>query len=190
MDLRVERTLNALKEALTELLQEKSFDKLTVNDICEKANIRRTTFYLHYADKYDFMKSLMEEWFFDTIRQDGEAHEKTFDDYFLSVLKSSLSSVEEKRGKAQLVAKGNSYYLLDEMLKNSVISLLKADLKKRFPELKENELDLAATAYAGVYSAILHYFVTHEEETSSSTEALINRFLADYREIRLKEDDC
>lgn len=56
VDLRVRRTHKLLLEALTELLAEKSFESISVKEICDRAMINRTTFYKHYADKYDLVQ--------------------------------------------------------------------------------------------------------------------------------------
>lgn len=40
--------------AFIELLSKKKFEDITVNELCEKALIRRATFYTHFLDKYDF----------------------------------------------------------------------------------------------------------------------------------------
>ena len=37
------------------MLSEKKFENITVNEIAERANVRRATFYKHFADKYDFL---------------------------------------------------------------------------------------------------------------------------------------
>ncbi|ANP83771.1 MULTISPECIES: TetR/AcrR family transcriptional regulator [Bacillus] len=46
------RTQNIIKDAFMELLKEKTFSSITINHICEKAMIHRSTFYRHYEDKY------------------------------------------------------------------------------------------------------------------------------------------
>lgn len=56
MDLRVERTYALLTKAFTDLLDEKSLAEMSVSELCEKAMIRRTTFYDHFTDKYDFFR--------------------------------------------------------------------------------------------------------------------------------------
>jgi len=60
-DPRVKRTRQLLKQALFDLLQEKGFAALTVQDICERATLNRATFYAHYVDKYDLMDRIMRE---------------------------------------------------------------------------------------------------------------------------------
>lgn len=50
-DRRVQRTREALREALLSLLPGHGWDGIDVAMLCERANIGRSTFYLHYADK-------------------------------------------------------------------------------------------------------------------------------------------
>lgn len=55
-DRRVIRTKREILAALTELLEQKSIDEITVREITDLAGINRGTFYLHYVDKYDLME--------------------------------------------------------------------------------------------------------------------------------------
>jgi AcrR family transcriptional regulator len=50
-DRRVQRTRELLQKALTELLSERSYSAITIQDIVTRANVGRTTFYLHYKSK-------------------------------------------------------------------------------------------------------------------------------------------
>ena len=50
-----------IKEALTLLLQEYHFEEISISQLTKKAGINRSTFYLHYVDKYDMMEQLKEE---------------------------------------------------------------------------------------------------------------------------------
>jgi AcrR family transcriptional regulator len=54
-DRRTNRTRRALREALLELILEKGFEAVTVEDITDRADLGRTTFYLHYKDKEDLL---------------------------------------------------------------------------------------------------------------------------------------
>ncbi len=62
-DRRIIRTRKEIKQAFISLLEEKSFDSLTVRDLTERANINRGTFYLHYLDKFDLLEKCEEEVF-------------------------------------------------------------------------------------------------------------------------------
>jgi len=53
LDRRAQRTRELLGQALTELMAERSYDSITVQDITERANVGRTTFYTHFTSKLD-----------------------------------------------------------------------------------------------------------------------------------------
>ena len=61
MDLRIRKTYLALHNAFTQLLEEKRFEDFTVNELCDLAMIRRTTFYKHFADKHEYFNFYMKE---------------------------------------------------------------------------------------------------------------------------------
>src|SRR5690242_6450230 len=60
---RVLYTKKIIKESLIDLLQHKKIHEVTVTDICKKSDINRGTFYTHYKDTYDLLKSLEDELF-------------------------------------------------------------------------------------------------------------------------------
>lgn len=70
-DRRIRKTKQSIRTALLELMLLKPFDSITVNDIAEKADINRGTFYLHYVDKYELLDNIENEMLeqFITIQQ-------------------------------------------------------------------------------------------------------------------------
>ena len=60
-DPRVTRTRKLIRDALTSLLAEKSFEAVTVQDIAERATVNRATFYAHYADKFALLDAMIRE---------------------------------------------------------------------------------------------------------------------------------
>jgi AcrR family transcriptional regulator len=73
VDARVRRTRDALGDALVELMQEKPFDSITVQDVLDRANVGRSTFYSHFSDKEDLQISDADE-FFEGISMALSAH--------------------------------------------------------------------------------------------------------------------
>jgi AcrR family transcriptional regulator len=61
IDRRSQRTRQAIGNALLELMLEKAYDSITVQDIIDRANIGRSTFYSHYQDKEHLLASQIEE---------------------------------------------------------------------------------------------------------------------------------
>lgn len=76
-DPRVRYTEMIIKKAFLELLQQKPVNKITVREICDRAEINRSTFYKHYLDCYDLMDKLKEEALeqFDALMAGTERHE-------------------------------------------------------------------------------------------------------------------
>ena len=61
MDRRKRKSRKAILDACVELIQEKDFQSITINEIVLRADLNRGTFYLHFADKYDMMNSFENE---------------------------------------------------------------------------------------------------------------------------------
>lgn len=62
-DQRVRRTRDRLGDALIELLLQKPFDDITVQEVLERAEVSRSTFYSHFRDKNDLFLSDADEFF-------------------------------------------------------------------------------------------------------------------------------
>lgn len=69
LDRRQQRTRKLLRDALIALIIERGFDELTIEDITEKADLRRATFYLHYSNKEDFLLKVLQETFDELVVQ-------------------------------------------------------------------------------------------------------------------------
>ncbi len=61
MDLRIEKTKRSIINSFLEVRSEKEIEKVTVKEICEKAQINKSTFYSHYHDIYDLSEQLETE---------------------------------------------------------------------------------------------------------------------------------
>ena len=58
-----------LRDALLALIVEKGYDDLSVQDITEKADLRRATFYLHYTDKNELLEAVLREIFHELVKE-------------------------------------------------------------------------------------------------------------------------
>ena len=83
-DRRVRRTRDRLGDALVELLVHKPFDQITVQEVLERADVSRSTFYSHFRDKNDLFLSDSDE--------------------FLEAMASALSRFEDKSERVAPVA--------------------------------------------------------------------------------------
>ena len=59
LDRRVQKTRKLLQDALIELVAEKGYEAVTIQEILDQANVGRSTFYLHFQDKDQLMHSIL-----------------------------------------------------------------------------------------------------------------------------------
>jgi len=84
-DIRITKTHMALVKSLKKLLNEKPFKKITVSNICQDSMVGRSTFYLHFEDKYQllsFCLQIEQEQLLDSLK------EKEPRDFVYSILSS------------------------------------------------------------------------------------------------------
>ena len=55
---KIQYTRMVLADSLIELMRTKSFDKITIRELCDLANVNRSTFYLHYEDIYALLHTI------------------------------------------------------------------------------------------------------------------------------------
>lgn len=79
MDRRQQKTQNAIILAFEELISKKHYDEITVQEIIDKANVGRTTFYSHFETKESVLDSLCEDLFSHIF--DEELEEETTHDF-------------------------------------------------------------------------------------------------------------
>ena len=79
MDRRVQKTRKAILSAFEELLAEKRYEQITVQNIIDRADIGRSTFYAHFETKDDLLKNTCQELFAHVF--DGHPASETSHDF-------------------------------------------------------------------------------------------------------------
>jgi AcrR family transcriptional regulator len=89
-DPRVKRTRRMLQDAFIELVREKGFESVTIQDLSERSTVNRATFYAHYGNKFDLAEDLLAQRFKERLREsvpmDSPVTETTLEALFRSVL--------------------------------------------------------------------------------------------------------
>lgn len=80
---RIRLTKRMLKEALAELLADKPIDRITVYELCSRAQINRTTFYKYYGSQFDLMEDMQSDFLKEL---ENSLHEKDQPLSLLSIL--------------------------------------------------------------------------------------------------------
>lgn len=60
-DRRIKYTKMVLRQAILEILQERPIERVTVKEICDRADINRSTFYVHYGSPQELLDSIQQE---------------------------------------------------------------------------------------------------------------------------------
>jgi AcrR family transcriptional regulator len=81
------QTKKILAEHLISMLENQNFKKITVNDICQHSMISRSTFYLHFEDKYSLLRYCMD---MELLRWEEVMQRSDFHGYLVFVLDNIL----------------------------------------------------------------------------------------------------
>jgi AcrR family transcriptional regulator len=79
IDRRILRTRAMLQHALISLILKKDYEAITIQDICDAANVARSTFYAHYTSKDDLKRSGFEHLRKELVDRQRDAHATTGD---------------------------------------------------------------------------------------------------------------
>ncbi len=92
---RAQMTRLLLKTALIELMEKKPFNEITIKEICEQADLNRTTFYLHYTDQFALLSDVENEVYQKTLETlknvTPDADAPGMIEMFLQYIKSNAS---------------------------------------------------------------------------------------------------
>ncbi|MBH9967319.1 TetR/AcrR family transcriptional regulator [[Bacillus] enclensis] len=112
MDRRKQYTRMVLKESLLKLLQEKSISNLTIKEICETADINRSTYYAHYSNQYELLESIEEEFIEDLVATLGR-YNFSKEEEALQMTEKLFEFLADKNGICKILLSENTdmYFL-------------------------------------------------------------------------------
>lgn len=135
-DRRVKYTKQVLKQSLLELMAEKPVGKITVTDICDRADVNRGTFYAHYLDAYDLLGQIEDELMAEILSSLEDIRQSSMHE----MIENLLLSIE--RNKALCSVLFTEYG--DKAFLSHIIDLAKeksfAEWKRLMPAAAENDL--------------------------------------------------
>lgn len=142
-DVRVTKTQRSLVLALLALLENQSFAKITINDICNEAMVSRSTFYAHFEDKYRLLQFSLQEV---DRRIFVAANGKTLREALFDIL--SKMQIDAKLLRNLMIAELDIEVI--ELFQQHFMVFFKQKLQEKAPEngLSEPKLEVIASFYA------------------------------------------
>src|SRR5712691_188833 len=123
-DRRVRRTRRLLRDALLALVRERGWDEVSVSDVCERAEVGRSTFYTHFAHKEELLLSG-----FDDLREHLRAEtEVAAGASRLAFLRGLIDHVQENRRLFRALVGKRAGQLAQKNFRQFVFSLVRDDL--------------------------------------------------------------
>ena len=143
-DRRIKYSQMVLKDSLLHLLKEKQFSSITVKEICELADINRSTFYAHYSDQYHLLEEIEEE-MIHSLNEHLTAYNFNEQNEVLMMTEKLIEYLSTKKDEVQVLlnVSGDSSFQL------KVMEVAKAFIMKQWDAF--NHLDKELSTYLSTF---------------------------------------
>lgn len=177
-DRRVQRTRKLLQDALISMMVEKGYEATTVQDIIDKANVGRATFYAHFADKQTLLTSRLEDLRASLVQKQEQSR---------GGMGYSLAMLEHAREHLPLykaILGRESGALVVQRLHQMIADLASLDLRASGVVRVPEQRDLAAQYVAGAFMAVMRWWLDRgakrsPQEVDEIFRRLLTRGLTD-----------
>lgn len=164
---RIRVTKKMLKEALVRLLENKPVEKVSVYEICQTAEINRTTFYKYYGSPYDLLHDIQAD-FLHELEVNLQEKEQLYS------LQNILTYIDNHRDACRiLITSADSDNFLEKVF--SQASLTKQ--LETLPSASQSEVFRRYTAefvVYGSYSVVRKWLLSDQPESSEEIARIIN----------------
>ena len=167
LDLRVIKTL-------VELLKDKPFEEIKVQDICNTALINRSTFYAHYSDKYELLAAYINN-LKNALKKELEKNNNISNtkEYYMEMIKLFLNHIDDKRDVYQSALVNNqnsiSMDILYDVINNDVTRHIQEDV---------NQADIPSTVISRFYiGAVLNVGIEWLKSNNKYTKDEVIHYL-------------
>lgn len=180
-DRRVQRTQQLLRSALFALIQERGFEGISVQEIIDRANVGRATFYAHFDNKEDLLLSGFEDLRAALRSRQREAllRAASLDQRMFAFSRDLIHHVDEHRHLIRAMAGKHSGAVAQAVLLKLVIDLVRDDLKAIGVERNCPSAEVAVRFIAGGLFAMLTWWLEAKPRPS------VQELDADFRRFAL-----
>lgn len=160
LDIRVIRTHEQLSAGLVKLLSNKSFEDLSVSEICDTAKVHRATFYKHFNDKYEFLNFCFDNELskisFDV--PDALPTAESIKENFMSFIKATFEFVCSKQALFSVILSNKYSATLGASFTNAVYNYCIEKIKVILPGTDDKRAELFAAFYSNAFIGVVTHY--------------------------------
>ncbi|MBU5671071.1 TetR family transcriptional regulator [Paenibacillus brevis] len=190
-DPRAKRTRKYIQNAFMDLLAEKDFEAISIQDIMDRAELNRVTFYNHYQDKYEFLELTLNEAFSDslsawippgTVMKGPELLRRLM----MAVCEWHIEMMKRLNSRRTLTQ------AMEEAAKQQLYNVIMSCLTqvKDIPARKQRELERIATMISwSIYGVIVKWSHSREEPAEDLIEQVLPILMSNLRTLDFMEGE-
>ena len=177
-DRRVARTQQLIRQALLALIREKGFEPLTVQEIIDRANVGRATFYAHFDSKEDLLISGFEE-FRASLRarqRDALSRGRTVEERLLGFSHEVFAHTDQYRDVFRAMAGKRSGAAVQRLLHKLIVDLVREDVRGTVRTERATPADAVVQFIAGgLFGLLMWWMEARGRPTAAEVDALFRR---------------
>jgi AcrR family transcriptional regulator len=160
-DPRIRRTRQLLQGALQSLMQTRSFDEISVQDITDAATLNRATFYDHYTDKFALLDALVGGGFHKLLNERNIRFDGTCSTAVASVILATCDYLTQTHANHSECTRQNPFEpLMEAAMTTAIRRVLIGGLTKDSPNTVPSPEIIATAASWAIYGAVKQWFYT------------------------------
>jgi AcrR family transcriptional regulator len=158
-DPRIRRTRQLLQGALRTLMQSKSFDEISVQDITEAATVNRATFYDHYNDKFTLLDAMVANGFHLMLHERNVNYDGTCPSAAGAIILATCDYLTQMHQNAAECRAQSAFEPLVDAAIIAAIRRVIAQGNPQSPSERPTEMIASAASWA-IYGAAREWFYT------------------------------
>lgn len=173
VDRRVRRTQARLRDAIVDLVYDKGFHAVTVDHICERADVTRATFYVHFRDKEHLLSSVVDD-LVDRCLDRFAATGRT-DDRGGHRLVALFEEAREHHTAFAIALRGEADGAALRRLRARLTAIVHDALVEHVDELGATPripVDVVTTLFVGEIVGLLGWWIEHDDHTLAAADVV------------------
>ncbi len=176
VDRRVQRTRELLRNTLVRLIREKDYDEITIQDITNRANLGRTTFYLHYQSKDDLLLDHHAD-FTTSLNLSQLSREQLLSATPQTEMITFLHRFSEGKFIYLAIRNAKDFHVIMRGIREQMTNVLAASLEAAYPDTPPTiPLPVLATYIVGAQLGLVDWWLTnHTGYTPQDIAAILQQ---------------